>query len=111
MKYLINFLAVSALLFAVVFIITSVFVGVGSVISYLFDLTLFHSALLCLGSSFVLSFFIFATTEGRFRKIQALEDEFDELDEVIFSNDKSSYSLRPLKVISDLSKKSKNKKK
>lgn len=111
MKYVINFLAVFVLLFVVVFIITSIFVGIGGIVSYLFDLTLFHSTLLCLGSAFVLSFFIFATTESRFRKKQVSEDELDELEDIFFSNDKFSYKIKPVTVISDLSKKTKPKKK
>lgn len=111
MKYLVSFLAVFALLFVVVFTITSAFIGIGGIISYLFNLPLFHSALLCLGSSFVLSFFIFITSGNRLGKIQESEDDFDELEEVIFSDNKYFNKLKPVTVITDLSKKGRNKKK
>jgi hypothetical protein len=111
MKYIISLLAMFALLFVVVFMVTCFFVGAGSIISYLFALTLFHSVLLCLGSSFVLSFFAFITTENRFCRIRESEDEDDELEEVIFPDNKYFYKLKPAKVISDLSNKSRNKKK
>lgn len=108
MKYLVSFLVVFALLFVVVFTITSAFIGIGGIISYLFNLPLFHSALLCLGSSFVLSFFIFITSGNRLSKIKESEDE---LEEVIFSDNKYFNKLKPVTVIADLSKKGRNKKK
>jgi hypothetical protein len=111
MKYILSFLGSFALLFVVVFMVTSIFIGIGSVISYLFDLTLFHSVLLCLGSSFVLSFFVFITTENRFYTLQESEDEIDELEEVIVPNNKYFNKLKPIAVLSDLSKKNRNKKK
>ena len=91
--------------------VTSAFIGIGSVISYLFNLTLFQAVLLCLGSSFVLSFFVFTTIENRYGRIRESEDEVDELEGVIVKNNKYFYKLKPVTAaISNISK-SKPKKK
>ena len=110
MKYIMSFLGTFALLFIVIFTVTSAFIGMGSVISYLFDLTLFHSVSLCLGSSFVLAFFIFITTENRFRGLQESEDDVDELEKEIFQDKKYFYKSKPVTVIADLSRKKPKKK-
>lgn len=111
MKYIISLLGIFAILFVVVFTVTSVFIGIGSVISYLFNLTLFHSVLLCLGSTFVLSFFVFITIENRYGKVQESKDEVDELEGVIVPNNKYFYKLQPVTAaISNMSKKKPKKK-
>ncbi|OGV50199.1 MAG: hypothetical protein A3F46_05425 [Legionellales bacterium RIFCSPHIGHO2_12_FULL_42_9] len=111
MKYIINMLGILAVLFVVVFSVTSVFIGIGSAISYLFHLTLFHSVLLCLGASFVVSFFAFTTTDNRYGRSRESDDNEDGLEGVLVPSNKYFYKLKPVSaVISDLSKKKSKKK-
>jgi hypothetical protein len=59
MKYLLGSFIISAILFLGITIPTSVFIGTGYILSYLFNLSLFNATLLCMGSAFVFAFTVF----------------------------------------------------
>jgi hypothetical protein len=56
-----------------------VFIGIGFFFSKLFHLSLFEASLLCIGSAFVFSFYLFLTKERLFKRV-FLESQQDEVD-------------------------------
>jgi hypothetical protein len=109
MKYVIGFLGILVLFFVVTTLITGIFIGTGALISYLFNLSLFHSALLCISSAFTLSFFVY-TMNGLINK-RTSDDESDELEDLLDDMENLFYRHQPPKVVFDLPKKQKNNKK
>ena len=109
MKHVTGFFCVLVLFFVVITVITVMFIGTGSIISYFFDLSLFNSALLCISSTFVLSFFVFIMDRFIANK-QEEEDSLDELEDRLDDLEKLFYNRQPSKFVFDLPKKPRNKK-
>jgi len=97
MKFAAGLLGLLVLFFVVITGITTLFIGTGALIAHFFNLSLFHSALLCISSAFALSFFISTTA-----RLIAKERIADELEELLDELDNRPYNHKPSKIVYDL---------
>ena len=84
-KSLTTFLIVLFIILLVMAISTGIFIGLGSLISSLFPLTLFQSALLIMGAVFVLGFsilvFFISSHYAELKEMNYYDDDYDDDDE------------------------------
>jgi hypothetical protein len=111
MSNLIRVLLVLLALALVAIVSSFLFLGVGYVVSTILPLSLFESAVLTIGSSFILAFSIAAVTigtqisrHGLFIPREDLQEELDEDDEEKYDEYESENLLNPQRVAENMVK-------
>ena len=91
-------LALILVIMLIPIILSSLFIGSGYVISYLFNLPLFDASVLCLGTTFVVSFIIFIAIYGGYNiKTEHYTNEDCNCAICIFRRDKLQWKQSKMK--------------